>query len=568
LVLVGHIDGEARLYRSGDDGPPIAKFRHGSGFPLRCVAISADTRLVLTGDEDGLARIWEVSGRQVCTMPHETSVAAACFSRDHTRVAIAYNDGRIILWNTTGNKLGELGPAHVLKVRGLAFTPDDRFLLSAGTDKTLRIWSMATSAEVGTPLLHGGAVCGVAVSADGRRILTTAEDRTTRLWSIPALDGTNLELPAGGWTRTLTFSPDDSVLLAAGETVDKSGFAAIYDKQSDRPRGVSIRHTKIVPSAAISADSGTVATGGSDRSVRLFDLASGHAGPELRHPKGVLAVTLSPGGDLVLSGCDDGCARLWDTRTGKLRGAALKLDGAVTATAFSRDGERFVTGTSEGQVAIWRTADSEPVFAPVHGQPVLTAEFSRDGSLLLICGLNEFRLLDVAQGGFVGPALSHNADVRAACFSADEQFILTAADDGTARIWDRHKQYECVARLQHKLLPVLVARFSPDGGLILTGATDGSARLWDPQTGKTVGPALRHGGHLVSAAFSHDGQRFATASTRGVTRLWTLPVPVQGTAAEVLREIEVASGVGFDDRGEPVVLGADEWLARRQALRK
>jgi WD40 repeat protein len=184
----------------------------------------------------------------------------------------------------------------------------------------------------------------------------------------------------------------------------------------------------------------------------------------------------------------------------------------------------------------------------------------------LICGLNEFRLLDVARGSFVGPALSHNAEARAACFSPDEQFILTAADDGTARIWDR--QYECVARLQHKLLPVHAARFSPDGGLILTGATDGSARLWDPRTGKTVGPALRHGGTLVSAAFSHDGQRFATASTRGVTRLWTLPVPMQGTAAEVLREIEVASGVGFDDRGEPVVLGADEWLARRQALRK
>jgi WD40 repeat protein len=91
------------------------------------------------------------------------------------------------------------------------------------------------------------------------------------------------------------------------------------------------------------------------------------------------------------------------------------------------------------------------------------------------------------------------------------------------------------------------AQFSPDGQRVVTAAEDGSVRLWDTQTAKPLGHPMQHGGLVISAQFSPDGKRVVSASNDNMVRIWDVPaVSVEDSLEDVrlLAELAEANG-GF-----------------------
>ena len=115
--------------------------------------------------------------------------------------------------------------------------------------------------------------------------------------------------------------------------------------------------------------------------------------------------------------------------------------------------------------------------------------------------------------------LPSRGPVRNAVFSPDGSLVLTASDDGSARLWRRDGTLE--RQLRHGG-PVTAASFSPDGRLVLTTSRDGTARIWLTASGKTVA-VLAHDGPVTSGAFSRDGRLVVTTSEDGTARLWRSP---------------------------------------------
>jgi tetratricopeptide (TPR) repeat protein len=149
---------------------------------------------------------------------------------------------------------------------------------------------------------------------------------------------------------------------------------------------------------------------------------------------------------------------------------------------------------------VWETS-----FSP-DGRRILTA--SDDGTA---------RVWDAVTGRPVFPPLRHSRRVTYAAFSADGRRIVTASYDQTARVWDAATGQPTTPPLKHNGI-VWIAAFRRDGRRIVTASADQTARVWDAATGRPVTPPLKHNGIVDSASFSPDGRRVVTDSD--AARIW------------------------------------------------
>ena len=134
----------------------------------------------------------------------------------------------------------------------------------------------------------------------------------------------------------------------------------------------------------------------------------------------------------------------------------------------------------------------------------------------------------------------HTDWVRGAAFSPDGTRVVTASDDGTARIWDATTRAQLVELQQHDndapdglsalygiADVVRSAAFSPDGRRVVTTSRDGAARIWDAATGAQVAALKVQTGFASNAAFSPDGARVVIASDNGLARIWDAATQTQ-----------------------------------------
>jgi WD40 repeat protein len=135
------------------------------------------------------------------------------------------------------------------------------------------------------------------------------------------------------------------------------------------------------------------------------------------------------------------------------------------------------------------------------------------------------RVWDAATGERMGPTLGHQGELRCAVFGPDGRRLLTAALDGTARLWLGAPNprgplaWTDGPVLRHRG-PVRHAAFSPDGRRVVSGSWDKTARVWDAATGRPLTAPLQHEGYVDHVAFSPDGRLVLTASWDGTARVW------------------------------------------------
>jgi WD40 repeat protein len=123
------------------------------------------------------------------------------------------------------------------------------------------------------------------------------------------------------------------------------------------------------------------------------------------------------------------------------------------------------------------------------------------------------------QGKPLADLNKHSGPILSALFSPDSRYILTASEDGTAKLWNLDG--EIVTNLTHKG-PVLSAAISPNNQWILTASEDKTAKLWDRQ-GRLLVNLDKHKAPVHSAVFSFDSRRILTASQDGTAKIWYTP---------------------------------------------
>jgi WD40 repeat protein len=321
-------------------------------------------------------------------------------------------------------------------------------------------------------------------------------------------------------------------------------------------------HTSDVWGVDFSPDGKYLATGSSDKTARLWDVATGET---LRtfsgHTGEIDGVEFSPDGKYLLTGGGaDHTARLWDVASGETVQIFSGHTGSVDDGAFSPDGKLIVTAGGEDLTArIWDVATGETlhVLAGHSGGYLPRVAFSPDGKYVLTAGGDSARVWDVTTGEQVQifPDDQYKG-FSAVAFSPDSKFVATGSDDHIARVWEIATG-ELVREFSGHQGFVNGIAFSPDGRFLLTGSADRTVRLWNVETGETIHIFEGHRADVQGVAFSPDSNLIATGSNDGIARVWNLQAslaakPPQTEPGTITLRLAVSDGGGRPS--EPYVL--------------
>ena len=475
---------------------------------VHSVAYSPDGTLLASGSRSRI-RLWDVAGGTELWSVASDEPGALAFSPDGALLAVT-GGSRITLWDVaSAAKVTTLDAAvfDETEIRRIALSPDGATLAS-GSLRAIKLWDVAGGQELATLTGHTEPITSLAFSSDGTTLASGSWDHTIRLWDL-ATEANVETFGTAAPVQSLVFSPDGATL--ASMSWDD---ILLWDVETGSAARMP-RHGLSVHSVALSPGGGAVAIG-SAGSARLWDVGTGRdaATPEVRGD--VLALAFSPDGSILGVGANR--ITLWDVARSQDI-ATLEGPSSVQSLAFSPDGAALAAGYWNGDIQLWDVADRRNILTlQGHTELVPSMAFSPDGAILASGSWdNTARLWDLERGQEIH-TLEGYLWTGAVAFSPDGTAVAVTFPGGV-RLLDP-KTWNEVGFLSGSNINSLA--FPADGGTLGAGFQDGTVRLYDTETWRRAATLEGHVADVNSLAFSRDGATLVTGSRDGTVLLWDL----------------------------------------------
>ena len=527
-------------------------------------------------------------------------INAIQFSPDGTQLAVGSNIG-VWLYDV---ETGEEKSLFTGMCESLAFSPDGRFLANGGggraSETRIRLWEIATQREVLLTNLYDSA-SALQFSSDGKTLVSLSNlgDTITRS-DVETGEGTMRHLRSGTLNA---FGPDvlDAGVyaiahdkVAIGRTDGKiqvwdiATHKALFtlrghldlslqspDKSVRRPppsgqvekNRVQVKKNEVVfgysrksqksqvsvSVLAFSADGTRLASGSTDKTVRLWDINNRDKWITLqKHTNWINVLAFSPDGKMLASGSVDKTVQLWDTSTGELLATFTGHINGITALAFSPDSTTLVSGSADGMIRFWDTENGAPLADRItgHTQWVRAATFFED----------------------------RRGEVTLKKHPSKNPLLASVAFNGEVTFWDAKPPQKPTVQTEGHRDKLSTLAFSPDGTKLVSVGAEGSMifgagfstwrsdhliRLTDVKTGRELA-TLQYTMGAEALTFSPDGKTVAFTGL-GEIRLWNtetgdeqaIPLADLDFGADI-HNIPIVSALAFSPDGRWLISGTQD----------
>jgi WD40 repeat protein len=440
LATAGSNDTVARVWNLQQRTAVATITQHRSG--VESVVFTPDSGSVITAGRDGRAIVSSTGAgfEQAALAGHSRPLEGADVSRDGGLIATWSQDGTARIWDgRVGTVARDVGkhdlPPGARSGPLVAFSPNGRYMLSAGADGTAHLWGGGTQLHV---LDHGAALNAAAFSGNGARVITGGVDKSARVWRVPTGQPV-AELPHGAVVTGARLTPNGRLAVTAG----RDGVVRVWNVATI----ATVRRYELggsINDLELSRDGRFAVAASSNGTAAVFGVVSRSEVLLRGHGDEVVAAVFSPDGRRVATASADSTARIWNARTG----TSVELSGhsaALSALAFNNDGSLLATTGTDTDIRVWNgRSGAEVAVLRGHSGGVNDITFSADGRWIASAGPLSAGIWQVRKSG------------------AWPDTPLYFVDGDTAR----------TPRLDH-------LAFSPRGWRLLTGWRLGNVRVFD-----------------------------------------------------------------------------------------
>jgi WD40 repeat protein len=239
------------------------------------------------------------------------------------------------------------------------------------------------------------------------------------------------------------------------------------------------------------------------------------------HTGSVLSVRFTHDGSTLISGSRDKTVRVWDVASGQLKKTLTNHTGDVYAVVFSHDGKIMATSSVDKTIILWNPQTFEP-FRTLLGHTAAIRELAcapADKTLPSVGEDFTFRLWDVATGKLKVTRTEHTKKVKSVAYTPDGAMIATVSHDMTARLWTADGEPKQV--LQGHKSGLESCDISPDGKLLMTSSDNGQLIFWELPSGKMLkNYEFVHGWEIDCVGFTPDGRYAVSGSKDRTDKFW------------------------------------------------
>ena len=263
----------------------------------------------------------------------------------------------------------------------------------------------------------------------------------------------------------------------------------------------------------------------------------------------------------VVTDSEDRTVRVWNLEDGKQEGSSMQHRNTVFHLAVTRDGEKIISSSREGNVKVWDVESHQLVKEWTHPEEGPRIAVSPDNRLLAV-GLRVMFIYTMEGGWQVNQSIKVDRAISCMSFSPDSGKLVCATlndicvydiSDGTLVFSRDHKDRVSSLLWSHdgsrlfsgswKTIRCWISdtgepigqprtshtsyitslSISPDGAILASASFDQTVRFWNATTGDPVGQPLRHEYHVSAVSFSPCGQFVASARWDGKIFVWRVP---------------------------------------------